>query len=138
MRPLSKRFKREAVALATVIVFLCLYLPFMGAVWAIYLAVCGGYTALFFGLMWSDGKWSRYIKGASRSTGGLVQTHTVFLLVLILWMWLAQVARPFLPDWVVVEGGEHESWFLAFGALGLAAVWWAEQWWFTREPKLSL
>ncbi len=92
----------------------------MNTRWAIYLAICVGYTIAVFGLAWSDGKIPLFLAGRAGSTGGVIQVHVVFLLGLILWIWLAQSSKPFLPDWVVAEGNQHGSWYLVFALLELS------------------
>lgn len=107
----------------------------MNTRWAIYLAICVGYTIAVFGLAWSDGKIPLFLAGRAGSTGGVIQVHVVFLLGLVLWIWLAQSSKPFLPDWVVAEGNQHGSWYLVFALLGIVALLLLEHWWLARKPE---
>jgi hypothetical protein len=135
MKPLSKRFKREVVSVATVFGTLILYIPFMDSRWAIFVSLCAGYSIVLFGLAWSDGKWQRYFGGNGRSTGQILQAHFVFLLLIVGWIWFAQLIKPRLPSWVVIEGDMHESWFLAFAALAMIGILIAEMQWLSSKPK---
>lgn len=135
MRTMSKRFKRRIVSFATALVTLITYIPFMNTRWAIYLAMCIGYTVAVFGLAWSDGKMSRFFSVRNRSVGSVLQIHFVFILLLVLWIWLAQFARPWLPTWVVAEGDHHESWLLVFALLGIVGMLLLEHWWFSKVPE---
>ena len=85
----------------------------------------------------SDGKMPLFLAGRTRSVGGVIQVHLAFLLALILWTWLAQYSKPFLPDWVVAEGGQHGSWFLVFVLLGIVALLLFEYWWLQAKAKVG-
>jgi hypothetical protein len=135
MRALSVRFKRELVSLAIAAAMLAIYLPFMDEAWSLYFALCVGYTILVFGMLWSDGKWKKYVELYQRSMRNLMQGHAVFVLVLIFWIWICRFARPWLPDWMFDEYGRGITPFLIFGALGLVAIWWVEQSWLAKSPK---
>lgn len=132
---MSKNAKRGIVELATVLVLVLLYLPLADAPWAIYVAICGAYTALVFGLLWSDGKWTRYINEGNRTARELIQGHLVFVLVIALWIWLCRLSRPRLPDWLFNYGLGEITLYLIFSGLGIVAVWWAEQSWLAKVPR---
>lgn len=138
MRRLSKGSKRRIVSLVTALVTIAVYIPFMDTRWAIYLAMCVGYSIAVFGLAWSDGKMPLFLAGRARSVAGLIQVHLAFLLALTLWIWLAQFSRPFLPDWVVAEGSQRGSWFLVFALLGIVAMLLFEHWWLAKKPTTDL
>jgi len=86
MRPLSVRVKRQIVSLGVIAPWIALYLPFEDESWSLYAALCVSYTILFFGLLWSDGKWRKYIETHQRKARDLAQGHAIFLLVMILWI----------------------------------------------------
>jgi hypothetical protein len=138
VRAWSKGFKRRVVSFSTAVLTLVVYIPFMDARWAIYAARCVGYTTAVFGLAWSDGKMHQFFAGKARSVGEALQTHLVFLLMVILWIWLAQYSKPTLPAWVTAEGDRHESWFLVFALLGIVGLLLFEHWWFSKAPKRDL
>jgi hypothetical protein len=123
------------VSLATALVTIAVYIPFMDTRWAIYIALCVGYTIAVFGLAWSDDKMPLFRSARAQSMGGVLQVHTVFLLLLVLWIWLARFSKPFLPEWVVAEGGQHGSWFLVFALLGIIAMLLFEHWWLAKKPN---
>ena len=75
-----------------------------------------------------------FLSGRAGSVGGIIQVHAVFLLLLILWIWLAQYSKPFLPDWVVSQD-RYGSWFLVFALLGIIATLLFEHWWLAQKPK---
>jgi hypothetical protein len=102
--------------------------------WGIYVALCVGYTVAFFGLAWSDGKLQKYSPNGTRTLGNFVQTHSVFLLIVVALIWLARASKPFLPNWVVAEGDHHESWYLMFGLLGMIAIFISEQVVLSKPP----
>jgi hypothetical protein len=135
LRLRSKRVKREIISIATALGTLLIYIPFMGTQWGIYVAMCMGYTIAVFGLAWSDQKIPLFLTGRAGSVGGILQVHAVFLLLLILWIRLAQYSKPFLSDWVLAEGSRHESWFLFFALLGIVAMLLLEHWWLLRRPE---
>jgi len=135
MRPRSKNFKRQVVSYGTVITALTVYFSFMEYRWAVYLALSVGYTAILFGLAWSDNKMHLFFRDNSRSLSGVVRVHLSYLLMLIAWVWLAQFCRPSLPSWITYEGDLHESWFLVFVLLGIVAIWWLEHSRLTAKPK---
>lgn len=137
MRPLSVRFKRELVGLAVLAPILGLYLPFADQPWSLYAALCAGYTVLVFGMLWSDGKWRKCITANHRSSRRLAQGHVVFLLALILWIWICQVSKPRMPDWIVSEMGRGVTYYLIFSGLGIVAIWWAEQSWLVKPAATS-
>ena len=99
---------------------------------------CVGYTIAVFGLAWSDGKLSLLTGEGAKSLRELIQTHLVFLLMLILWIWLAQFSKPWLPSWVISEGDHRESWFLFFALLGIVAMLLYEHWWLASKPRPGL
>jgi hypothetical protein len=125
------------VSLAIVFGLFALWLPFEGEPWSLYAALCVSYTILVFGLLWSDGKWRKYIVANQRKARDLVQGHTIFLLLLILWIWICRVSRPRLPDWMLGEIFRDLALtpYILFGGLGVVAVWWAEQTWLARTSK---
>lgn len=88
---------------AVFIAFAALYLPFEDEPWSLYAALCVSYTILVFGLLWSDGKWRKYIEAGRHKARDLAQGHAVFLLAMILWIWLWRFSRPRLPDWMIDE-----------------------------------
>jgi hypothetical protein len=135
MRPLSVRSKRRFVSFAVVIAFIALYLPFEDASWSLYAALCVSYTILVFGLLWSDGKWRKYIETGKRTARDLVQGHAVFVLVLILWIWACRLLRPWLPVWMFDQIYGIPSYYLIFSGLGIVAIWWVEQSWLAKPPK---
>jgi hypothetical protein len=135
MRPLSIRTKRQVVSLAVVVALIALYLPFEDESWSLYAALCVSYTILVFGLLWSDGKWRKYIEAGQRSTRDLVQAHAVFLLVMILWIWVCRFSRPWLPAWMFDEIYGIPSYYLIFSGFGIVAIWWVEQTWLSKPPK---
>jgi len=135
MRPLSVRFKRQIVSVGVIAPWLAVYLPFENESWSLYLAVCVSYTILVFGLLWSDGKWGRYIRAHRRTARDLAQGHAIFLLALILWIWLCQFSRPWLPGWMFEELYRTPTWYLIVSGLGIVAIWWIEQSWLARPPK---
>lgn len=137
MRPLSIRFKRGLVSLAVLVPILGLYLPFTDQPWSLYAALCAGYTLLVFGMLWSDGKWRKCIAANQRSSRGLVQDHVMFLLVLIIWIWICRISKPWLPDWMVTEMGRGLTYYLIFSGLGIVAIWWAEQSWLVKPAATS-
>jgi hypothetical protein len=134
--PLSVRFKREVVAIGTVVTFFAFYLPFADEPWSIYAALCAAYTIVVFGMLWSDGSWKRKIGANKRPGRDLVQGHVVFLLVLALWIWVCRLARPWLPNWFYSLGVGEATLYLVVSALGIVAIWWAEQGWLAKAPRL--
>ena len=131
----SSGFRRRIVSLASVLSFLVLYFCFMEHSWAIYAAICAGYTILVLGLLWSDGKWTRYIQKSLRTARELLQGHLVFLLVVVLWIWLCRVSRPWMPEWMFNFGFGQLTLYLIFSGLGIVAIWWGEQSWLAKPPK---
>ena len=135
MRSLSVRFKREIVSVGVVAPWLAIYLPFEDQPWSLYTALCVSYTILVFGLLWSDGKWRKYIEANERNARDLLQGHAIFLLVMTLWIWICRFARPRLPDWMFGELYRDLNFYLIFSGLGIVAIWWAEQSWLAKPPK---
>lgn len=131
---MSKNTKRQFVSLAAVLVLVFLYLLLAEKPWAIYVAICGAYTVLVFGLLWSDGKWARYIEEGKRTARELIQGHLVFVLVLALWIWLCRFSRPWLPGWLFNYGLGEITLYFIFSGLGIVAMWWGEQSWLARTP----
>jgi hypothetical protein len=86
-------------------------------------------------LLWSDGKWHKYIETRQRTARDLAQGHTIFLLILILWIWVCRFSRPWLPDWMFSEIYRTPSYYLVFSGLGIVAIWWFEQSWLAKPPK---
>jgi hypothetical protein len=129
------RLKRRVVALGVVVSFLSFYLPFTDEPWSLYLALYGAYTILVFGMLWSDGKWKRYIDASKRPVRDLVQGHLAFLLALTLWIWVCRLAKPWLPDWMFNLGLGDITLYLIFGTLGIVGVWWVEQSWLAKAPR---
>jgi len=132
---MSKSGKRRVVSLAATVTTLTIYIPLMGTAWGIYAAMSAGYTATIFGLAWSDGKLERYFGEGSGSSGKVLQTHVVFLLLVVGWIWFVQFVKPSLPLWVVVEGDSHESWFLFFSLLGIIGLLIAELSWLAKPAE---
>jgi len=137
MKARSKGFKRRVVSLATVIATLVTYVPFMDSPWAIYVAMGTGYTVVIFGLVWSDGM-LRLAGENRRPVGDVIQTHLAFLVLVCGWIWIAQFIKPSLPRWVVMEGSDHWSWFLAFAFLGIVGLLIAELAWLATKPRPEL
>jgi hypothetical protein len=104
--------------------------------WAIYAAMCVGYTVAVFGLAWSDNKLGSF--AGNRSVRAVLQAHLAFILAVILWIWLAQYSKPSLPGWITAEGDRHESWFLVFALLGIVGLLLYEHWWLSVKPKTDL
>ena len=100
--------------------------------WAIYAAVCAGYTVLVLGLLWSDGKWAMYVGSGRRTSSALIQGHLVFILVLVLWIWICQFAKPRLPEWIFEYGTREVTLYHILAGLGIVAIWWAEQSWLAK------
>jgi len=100
MRQPSIRFRRELVSIGVVVSILVIYLPFFDEPWSLYVALCTGYTMLVFGMLWSDGKWKRYIDFNKRTAQDLVQGHAAFLLLVVLWIWICKISKTRLPDWM--------------------------------------
>ncbi len=135
MRPLSVRSKRRFVSFAVFIAFTALYLSFVDASWSLYAALCVSYTILVFGLLWSDGKWRKYIELHQHKARDLAQGHALFLLVMILWIWVCRFSGPWLPNWIFDEIYGIPSYYLIFSGVGIVAIWWVEQGWLSRPPK---
>ncbi len=123
------------MSIAIVVAMLAIYLPLMDEAWSLYVALCVGYTILVFGMLWSDNKWKVYISANRRSAHELIRGHQIFLLVLVLWIWICKVSRPWLPGWMFEEYGRGVTPFLIFGSLGLVVLWWVEQSWLAKPPK---
>ena len=70
-------FKRKIVSVATVTTLVSLYVFFEDRTWSIYVSISAAYTVLVLGLLWSDGKWRRYIHEGSRSSRDLIQGRAV-------------------------------------------------------------
>jgi hypothetical protein len=109
----------------------------MGQPWSLDAALCLAYTILVFGLLWADGKWHKYIDDSRRPARELVQGHIVFLLILILWLWICQFSKPWLPDWLFEQRYRHITPFLCFAGLGIVAIWWIEQGWLARRHNTA-
>jgi len=135
MRPLSVRFKREIVSVGIFAPWLAIYLPFEDETWSLYATLCVSYTVLVFGLLWSDGRWRKYIETGQRTARDLVRGHAVFVLVMILWIWICKFSRPWLPDWMFGELYRDLNFYLIFSGLGIVAIWWAEQSWLAKPLK---
>ena len=133
--PRSVRLKRTLVELGTIFSFFVLYLPFIGQPWSLYAALCTAYTIVVFGMLWSDGKWKRYIEANKRPVRDLIQGHAVFLLILTLWIWVCRFTRPWLPSWLFNLGVGEATLYLIFGALGILIIWWVEQSWLAKAPR---
>ena len=133
MRVLTKGSKRRLVTFATPFATLLVYFPLRDFRWALYLALCVGYSVVVFGLAWSDGK--MHVFFGNRSAFAILRTHLAFLLSLIFWIWLAQFSKPSLPGWVTAEGDRHESWYLLFVLLGIIGLLLFEHWWFSKAAK---
>jgi hypothetical protein len=130
-----RRFKREFVSIGVVISILAIYLPFMDEPWSLYAALCAGYTMLVFGMLWSDGKWKKYIEVNERTAQNLIQGHAVFLLVVVLWIWICNISKPRLPEWMFEDHYRGVTPYLVLGGLGLVAIWWIEQSWLAKPAK---
>ncbi|HEY3706557.1 MAG TPA: hypothetical protein VGL22_15960 [Terracidiphilus sp.] len=126
------------MSIVTILVVLLLYVPFMEQAWAIYAAICGGYTTLVIGLLWSDGKWARYIADSGRTTRELVQAHICILLLIVLWIWTCRYSKPWLPQWMFNFGAGEITLYLIFSGLGIVAIWWGEQSWLSKPAKRHL
>jgi hypothetical protein len=104
----------------------------MESPWAIYTAVCAAYTVLVLGLLWSDAKWVVYVGSRRRTLRELIQGHLVFILVLVLWIWVCQFAKPRLPGWIFEYGTREVTLYHVLAGLGIVAIWWAEQNWLAK------
>lgn len=135
MKLRSKGFKREVVSLVAVMAILITYIPLRGSPWAVYVAMSTGYTIAVFGLVWSDGMLRRLSDGNARPVGNVIQVHLAFLALVCGWIWFAQFIKPALPQWVVVAGGDHWSWFLVFALLGIVGMLIAELGWLASMPR---
>jgi hypothetical protein len=135
MGPLSVRFKRQVVSVAVLAALIVLYLPFEDESWSIYVAICTAYTILVFGLLWSDGKWRKFIETHQGKPRDLLQRHAIYTLVLILWIWICRFSRPWLPGWMFFQSYRDLTPHLFFSGIGIVAIWWAEQSWLARPPK---
>ncbi|MGA2652139.1 MAG: hypothetical protein ABSF28_16525 [Terracidiphilus sp.] len=129
------RFKRELVSVGVVVAFLAIYLPFMDERWSLYVALCAGYTMLVFGMLWSDRKWKKYIEINKRTALELVQGHAMFLIVVVFWIWVCKISKPWLPDWMFEDHYRGITPHLVLGGLGLVAIWWIEQSWLAKPAK---
>lgn len=134
MRTLSVRLKREIVSIAVVVALIAMYLPFEDEAWSIYAALCAAYSILVFGMLWSDGKWRKYVESHGRTMRDLAQGHAFFLLALILWIWICRFARPWLPGWMFDELYRNLNYYLIFSGIGIVAAWWIEQSWLAKSP----
>jgi hypothetical protein len=115
---------------------LCVYVPLMNRSWGIYAAICAGYSVLVLGMLWSDGKWAVYVARRKRAGRELIQGHLVFVLVLVLWMWICQFAKSWLPVWIFEFGSREVTLYHVCTGLGIVAIWWAEQSWLAKpKPK---
>ncbi len=130
---MSKRFKQRIVGLAAGIVTAIAYLPVANFHWAIYFAVCVGYSILVFGFAWSDGHSRLFSSDHARPRSTVVQVHLAYLCAVTGWIWFAQFVKPVLPRWVVAGG--RGSWFMVFAGLGIVALVIAEQSWLSAMPK---
>jgi hypothetical protein len=135
MPRISLRVKREGVSLATVVTLLFFYAFFGDRIWFIYAAIAAAYTVLVLGMLWSDGKWKRYIAEGRRTARELIQGHIWFLLLIVVWIWLCRYSKPWLPEWMFNFGPRELTLYLICSGLGIVAIWWAEQSWLAKPQK---
>jgi hypothetical protein len=133
--PTKRDWKREIVSLATLLTLLFLYFPFMDRPWSLYVAISAAYTMLVLGLLWSDGKWKRYIEEGRRTARELLQGHLCFALLIVVWIWLGRYSKPRLPEWMFNYGLGELTLYLIFSGLGIVAIWWAEQTWLAQPVR---
>jgi hypothetical protein len=86
-------------------------------------------------MLWSDGKWKKYIEFNRRTARDLVQGHAMFLLVMVLWIWICKISKLRLPEWMFEDRYRGVTPYLVFGGLGLVAIWWIEQSWLAKPAK---
>jgi len=135
MRPTSRRFKREIVALAVVLGAVSTYLPFGGSQLALYATVCVAYTILVVGMAWADGKWQLYFRGGSQDTSRFLRIHFGFVLAAVLLLWLAIWLSPFMPEWLVSRGGDKWTWYQVLVIVLMVGIFMLEQWWIEKRPR---
>ena len=129
------RFRREIVSFTSILTSIVVYFSLAEYPWAIYPSICAGYTILVLGLLWSDGKWKRYIRENRRAPRELIQGHVVSLLMVVLWIWLCRFFRPWAPGWMFNFGVGEVTLYLIFSGLGIVAIWWGEQTWLAKPAK---
>ena len=128
----SLRSRKRLVYIAATLVTLMLFLPLQSQRWSIYAGACAGYTVLVFGLR-------RFSASSATQKTKPVQaialTHLTFLAVVVAWVWLCIVLKPYLPYFLTTEDSSHPYFGLAFlgifGLLGIEAI---EQRWLRSEP----
>ena len=135
MRPLSVRVKREIVSIGVIAPWFAVYMRFADEPWSLYLALSLSYTILVFGLLWSDGKWRKYIATGQRTARDLMQRHAIYLLVVLLWLWVCRSFRSRLPDWMFGEIYREVNYYLILSLTGIVVIWWVEQSWLAKPPR---
>jgi hypothetical protein len=135
MKSLSRRFKREIVALALVAGSALTYFSLQGTRWDIYVTLCVAYTILVVGMAWANGKWMLYFSRGSSDISRFVQIHAAFVLAIVLIVWFAVWGQPIMPEWFVSRGGDRWSWYQILVIALVVGVVLLEQWWFEKKPR---
>jgi hypothetical protein len=135
MRPTSRRFKREIVALAVVLGAVATYLPLGGSQFALYATICVAYTILVVGMAWADGKWQLYFRSGSHDISRFLQIHFGFVLAAVLILWTAIWLSPFMPEWLVSRGSDKWSWYQVLVIVLMVGIFILEQLWIEKKPR---
>ena len=119
---------KKAVYTSATLVAMVLFLPFRSYPWALYLGVCAGYSVLVFGLRRIERNRKKEPAGSFLQPGRVVVAHSIYLAVVIGWVWLLLISRPRLPYILRTEDTSHPYFGLVFvGVLGVLAIEYFEQ-----------
>ena len=116
------RSKKMVYTVAT-LVAMTLFLPFQSHPWALYVGVCGGYTLLVFGLRRIAINSKQKSVNPPLPPAKILMTHSIYLAIVIGWVWLLVVCKPRLPYIFRTEDTSRPYFGLifvrVFGVLGI-------------------
>ena len=120
------RSKKTVYTVATLVAML-LFLPFQNRPWGLYLGVCAGYTVLVFGLR-RIARPPTAERGNTLPATRIALVHSIYLAIVIGWVWLLLASRPYVPYILRTEDSSRPYFGLIFlGVLGVLGVEYFEQ-----------
>ena len=121
------RSKKTVYTVAT-LVAMALFLPFQSHPWALYVGGCSGYTVLVFGLRRIAINSEKEPVNHRLPLAKILMTHSIYLAIVIGWVWLLVVCKPRVPYILRTEDSSRPYFGLIFiGVLGVLGIEYFEQ-----------